>query len=70
MEREKLLEFVSAEGQQELFNYCNRPRRTMLEVLHDFYKSAAQVPVEYLFDLIPAIKPRAFSIASSAKVMH
>lgn len=70
MEREKLLEFISAEGQQELFNYCNRPRRTMLEVLHDFYKSAAQVPVEYLFDLIPAIKPRAFSIASSAKVMY
>lgn len=68
MEREKLLEFVSPEGQQELFNYCNRPRRTMLEVLRDFHKSAAQVPVDYLFDLIPAIKPRAFSIASSAKV--
>lgn len=68
MEREKLLEFVSSEGQQDLFNYCNRPRRTMLEVLYDFHKSAAQVPVEYLFDLIPAIKPRAFSIASSSKV--
>lgn len=67
MEREKLLEFVSSEGQQDLFNYCNRPRRTMLEVLYDFHKSAAQVPVEYLFDLIPAIKPRAFSIASSFK---
>ena len=68
LEREKLLEFVSAEGQQELYNYCNRPRRTLLEVLYDFHKSAAQVPVEYMFDLIPAIKPRAFSIASSSKV--
>lgn len=67
-EREKLVEFTSAEEQQELFNYCNRPRRTILEVLQDFHKSAAMVPAEYLFDLIPAIKPRAFSIASSVKV--
>lgn len=70
LEREKLLEFISAEGQQDLYNYCNRPRRTLLEVLFDFSKSAALVPLEYLFDLIPAIKPRAFSIASSAKVIE
>lgn len=68
LEREKLLEFISAEGQQDLYNYCNRPRRTLIEVLYDFSQTAAQVPLEYLFDLIPAIKPRAFSIASSAKV--
>jgi sulfite reductase alpha subunit-like flavoprotein len=68
MEREKLLELSSSEGQQDLYNYCNRPRRTLVEVLFDFSKSARQVPMAYLFDLIPAIKPRAFSIASSLKV--
>ena len=39
-----------------------------MEVLYDFSKFAAQVPIEYLFDLIPVIQPRAFSIASSFKV--
>lgn len=32
LEREKLQEFSSAQGQEELFSYCNRPRRTTLEV--------------------------------------
>ncbi|XP_016283590.2 NADPH-dependent diflavin oxidoreductase 1 isoform X3 [Monodelphis domestica] len=65
MEREKLLEFSSAQGQEELYNYCNRPRRTILEVLGDFPHSAASIPPDYLLDLIPPIRPRAYSIASS-----
>lgn len=32
MEREKLVEFSSAQGQDSLHSYCNRPRRTALEV--------------------------------------
>lgn len=32
LEREKLLEFSSAQGQEELCEYCSRPRRTVLEV--------------------------------------
>lgn len=32
LEREKLSEFSSAQGQDELHAYCNRPRRTALEV--------------------------------------
>ncbi len=32
LESEKLTEFFSAEGQQERFDYCNRPRRNILEV--------------------------------------
>lgn len=32
LEREKLLEFSSAQGQEELCEYCTRPRRTVLEV--------------------------------------
>jgi len=68
-EREKFLEFASAEGQQDLFDYCNRPKRSILEVLADFPHTIGQIPFEYLFDLIPKLKPRAYSIASSA-LMH
>lgn len=32
LEREKLLELSSARGQEELWEYCCRPRRTILEV--------------------------------------
>nr|XP_045015660.1 NADPH-dependent diflavin oxidoreductase 1 isoform X1 [Jaculus jaculus] len=65
LEREKLLEFSSARGQEELYEYCNRPRRTILEVLCDFPNTAGAIPADYLLDLIPQIRPRAFSIASS-----
>ncbi|XP_012639928.1 NADPH-dependent diflavin oxidoreductase 1 isoform X2 [Microcebus murinus] len=65
LEREKLLEFSSAQGQEELHEYCSRPRRTVLEVLCDFPHTAGAIPPDYLLDLIPAIRPRAFSIASS-----
>merc|ERR1719295_1135288 len=65
MEREKFVEFTTAEGQQDLYDYCNRPRRNILEVLYDFRHTTPNIPVEYLWDLIPPIKPRSFSIASS-----
>ncbi|KAM6110334.1 LOW QUALITY PROTEIN: NADPH-dependent diflavin oxidoreductase 1 [Pterocles gutturalis] len=65
LEREKLQEFSSAQGQEELYSYCNRPRRTTLEALWDFPHSTCAIPPEYLLDLIPRIRPRRFSIASS-----
>lgn len=65
LEREKLQEFSSAQGQEELYSYCNRPRRTTLEALWDFPHTTSAIPPEYLLDLIPRIRPRAFSIASS-----
>ncbi|XP_016042948.1 NADPH-dependent diflavin oxidoreductase 1 isoform X2 [Erinaceus europaeus] len=68
LEREKLQEFSSAQGQEDLHEYCNRPRRTILEVLCDFPHTAAAIPPDYLLDLIPRIRPRAFSIASSLLV--
>ncbi|GIY84929.1 NADPH-dependent diflavin oxidoreductase 1 [Caerostris extrusa] len=65
LEKEKLEEFTTALGQEELYDYCNRPRRTILEVLKDFPHTTPHVPFEYLFDMIPSIRPRSFSIASS-----
>uniref|UniRef100_UPI0037E89305 NADPH-dependent diflavin oxidoreductase 1 n=1 Tax=Semicossyphus pulcher TaxID=241346 RepID=UPI0037E89305 len=65
LEQEKLLEFSSAAGQDELHSYCNRPRRTALEVLADFPHTTAELKADYLLDLFPEIQPRSFSIASS-----
>ncbi|KAK7895815.1 hypothetical protein WMY93_021140 [Mugilogobius chulae] len=67
LEREKLLEFSSAAGQDDLHTYCNRPRRTALEVLADFPHTTAEIKVDYLLDLFSEIQPRSFSIASSLK---
>ncbi|KAF8588109.1 riboflavin synthase domain-like protein [Ramaria rubella] len=65
LEREKLLDFCSLEGQDDLYDYCQRVRRTIREVLSEF--RSARVPKEYIFDLFPPLRPRQFSIASSAK---
>uniref|UniRef100_A0A6A7FQY1 NADPH-dependent diflavin oxidoreductase 1-like n=1 Tax=Hirondellea gigas TaxID=1518452 RepID=A0A6A7FQY1_9CRUS len=64
--KERFQEFASAEGQQDLYDYCNRPKRSIVEVLADFPDVTKSVPFEYFFDLIPMLKPRAYSIASSA----
>ncbi|CAH2096814.1 unnamed protein product [Euphydryas editha] len=65
LERDKCIELSSAEGQEEWLNYCRRPKRTILEVLHDFHKSASKLTIEIIFELFSTIKPRSFSIASS-----
>ncbi|XP_039288461.1 NADPH-dependent diflavin oxidoreductase 1 isoform X2 [Nilaparvata lugens] len=65
MEKEKLNELSSAAGQEELYNYCNRPRRTILEVLGDFPHAMANISLPFLFEIFQPIRPRAFSIASS-----
>lgn len=68
LEKEKLQEFITPEGQEELYSYCNRPRRTILEVLTDFPHATANLSLEYLFEIFSPIRPRAFSIASAPSV--
>ncbi|KAG8749474.1 NAPDH-dependent diflavin reductase [Ceratobasidium sp. 428] len=63
LETDKLREFCSPEGQDDLFDYTTRVRRTILEVLLEF--RSAVVPREYIADLLPELRPRQFSIASS-----
>lgn len=65
LEKEKLLEFASFEGQQDLLSYVNRPRRTILEVLGDFPQATSKLTLDILFELFQPIKSRPFSIASS-----
>lgn len=64
LEREKLLELTTAEGEQNFFDYVTRPRRTILEVLHDFRGSTACLRLDTCFELFEPIKARSFSIAS------
>ncbi|CAN0379483.1 NADPH-dependent diflavin oxidoreductase 1 [Lampetra fluviatilis] len=64
-ERERLAELSAAAGLDDLYAYCQRPRRTTLEVLQDFPETAARLSLDDLLDLVPPIQPRAFSIANS-----
>ncbi|KAJ1922182.1 NAPDH-dependent diflavin reductase [Mycoemilia scoparia] len=68
-EREKLREFASAEGQDDMHSYCTRPKRTLLEVLGDF-TSIKDVPLNYIFDVFPPLRPRYFSISSHPYVSY
>jgi sulfite reductase alpha subunit-like flavoprotein len=62
-EREKLLELSSSEGADLYYNYCLRERRGYMEVLSEF--KSCSVPLQRLPELIPPLRPRHYSIASS-----
>lgn len=61
-QRDKLKEFGYDEDMQELYDYCNRPRRSVLEILDDFL--SVRLPWQYCLDYLPLIKPRSYSISS------
>jgi len=63
MQKEKLKEFNSPEGQLELYRYATREKRTYIEVLADF--RSAQLPLSHFISHVPRMQPRQFSIASS-----
>ncbi|CAD7084779.1 unnamed protein product [Hermetia illucens] len=67
LEQEKLIEFTTPEGLEDMYNYTSRPRRTILEVLHDFPHATSALTIPVLFELFSIIQPRLFSIASSRK---
>uniref|UniRef100_A0A0E0N236 NADPH-dependent FMN and FAD-containing oxidoreductase n=1 Tax=Oryza rufipogon TaxID=4529 RepID=A0A0E0N236_ORYRU len=62
-EKEKLQYFASPEGRDDLYQYNQKEGRTILEVLDDF--PSVQMPFEWLVQLTPPLKKRAFSISSS-----
>lgn len=61
-EKERLQYFASPEGRDELYQYNQKERRTVLEILEDF--PSVQMPLEWLVQLVPPLKTRAFSISS------
>ena len=62
-QKERLQEFGSDAGGPDLLEYATRPRRTYAEVLLEF--PSARPPLAYYLDLIPPLRERYFSIASS-----
>jgi len=62
-EREKLVELASAGGASLYYEYCQRERRTYVEVLEEF--PSVRVPLHRLLELIPLLQPRHYSVASS-----
>ncbi|XP_078046276.1 NADPH-dependent diflavin oxidoreductase 1 isoform X3 [Augochlora pura] len=66
LEKEKFYEFTTTSGQEELYNYINRPRRNIIELFADFPHTTSKLNIKFLFEIMSPIKPRAFSIASSS----
>ena len=62
---ERLEEFTDPQYIEELWDYTTRPRRNILEVLQEF--ASIQIPLQYLLSLVPRLRPREFSIASSSQ---
>jgi len=59
-QRERMEEFSA--DLDDLFNYTTRPRRSIAEVVLEF--DSLRIPLEYLLDAFPPLRPRQFSIAS------
>lgn len=63
--KERLLEFTTTEFLDEYFDYATRSRRTIIEVLEEFY--SVRVPPSHLLEVFPLIRGRDFSIANGGK---
>ncbi|KAK1614020.1 hypothetical protein QYE76_019537 [Lolium multiflorum] len=65
-EKEKLQYFTSPEGRNDMYSYNQKENRNVLEVLQEF--PSVHMPFEWLVQLTPPLKKRAFSISSSPLV--
>lgn len=62
MHKERLHEFTNPEYLDELWDYTTRPRRSILEVLHEF--DSVKVPWQHAVSVFPVMRARQFSLAS------
>ncbi|RAL14443.1 NAPDH-dependent diflavin reductase [Aspergillus homomorphus CBS 101889] len=68
MHKERLLEFTNPEFLDELWDYTTRPRRSILEVLHEF--DTVKIPWQHAVSVFPIMRARQFSIASGGALKH
>ncbi|KAJ9217136.1 hypothetical protein DTO166G4_1191 [Paecilomyces variotii] len=66
MHKERLLEFTKPEYIDELWDYTTRPRRSILEVLHEF--DSVKIPWQHAASVFPVLRGRQFSIASGGEL--
>ncbi|KAI1770243.1 riboflavin synthase domain-like protein [Hypoxylon cercidicola] len=62
MHRERLQEFANPGLSDEFYDYTSRPRRSILEVLHDF--PSVKIPYQHVPSIFPVIRGREYSAAS------
>lgn len=65
MHKERLLEFTNPEYLDELWDYTTRPRRSILEILHEF--DTVKIPWQHAISVLPIMRARQFSIASGGE---
>uniref|UniRef100_A0A0K0EZ68 NADPH--cytochrome P450 reductase n=1 Tax=Strongyloides venezuelensis TaxID=75913 RepID=A0A0K0EZ68_STRVS len=61
----KLLSTASEEGLKEYGEFIQKGRRSIVHVLNQFQSCVP--PIEFLFELLPRLQPRYYSISSSPK---
>lgn len=66
-QRDRLLEFTDPQYLDEYFDYATRPRRSIIEILQEF-TDGVRVPWQEVLEIVPLLRPRLFSIASSRTV--
>ncbi|EER36574.1 electron transfer flavoprotein beta-subunit [Histoplasma capsulatum H143] len=66
MHKERLLEFANPEYIDEFYDYTSRPRRSILEVLHEF--ESVKIPWQNVCTVFPTLRGRQFSLASGGKL--
>ncbi|KAL2852962.1 hypothetical protein BJY01DRAFT_232449 [Aspergillus pseudoustus] len=66
MHKERLLEFTNPEYLDEFWDYTTRPRRSILEVLHEF--DTVKIPWQHATSAFPILRGRQFSIASGGEL--
>jgi sulfite reductase alpha subunit-like flavoprotein len=67
-EQAKLIELSSAEGTDLYYDYCIKERRNFVEIFEEF--RSLRIPLKKLFEIIPMISPRSYSVASSPLHQH
>ncbi|KAL2825662.1 hypothetical protein BDW59DRAFT_172287 [Aspergillus cavernicola] len=66
MHKERLLEFTNPEYLDEFWDYTTRPRRSILEILHEF--DTVKIPWQHATSAFPIFRGRQFSIASGGEL--
>ena len=65
-DRKHLIQLTGPEGKEELHRYLHKESRHLLETLEDF--PSLKPPVDLIFELLPRLQCRYYSISSSPKV--
>ncbi|KAL3474542.1 hypothetical protein BJX99DRAFT_231531 [Aspergillus californicus] len=66
LHKERLLEFTNPEYLDEFWDYTTRPRRSILEILHEF--DTVKIPWQHATSAFPIFRGRQFSIASGGEI--